>query len=325
MGVSRRAYDHSLAFAIERGQTTGLKELAMASRSWVVIVLASLLGGCASTASPLATGPSSLAPTGAVVSPAALSAAPGFVLVTVPGGLAPGRAAVTLVSGLRVRSQPRISDDSKLYEPLLSAGTQLYVLSGPVSASGYSWYEVVRLGSGTMRVGWVASAAREGEPWLSPRDFACPALPTDFRSLAALGLGVGLACFPRTNITVRARLVSCACEIDPGGLLRPEWFNVDLRKILIVDPSSDRPPEASAKWFWLVLDPSGEYPDPLPAGHALPGNEWSQVPAVDVTGGFDHPAGASCTDAEAEEPTSRGPSQICRLSFGVTKVTVVQS
>ena len=36
--------------------------------------------------------------------------------------------------GLRVRSMPRISDDSFKFEPLLPLGTELYILDGPVSA-----------------------------------------------------------------------------------------------------------------------------------------------------------------------------------------------
>ena len=50
--------------------------------------------------------------------------------------------ALTVVDGLRVRSKPRVSDDSYKYEPLLPVGTALYVLDGPISASGYTWYEV---------------------------------------------------------------------------------------------------------------------------------------------------------------------------------------
>ena len=52
-------------------------------------------------------------------------------------------AVVKTVSGdLRARSQPRVSDDSIKYEPLLPLGTQLQVIGGPVEASGYTWYQV---------------------------------------------------------------------------------------------------------------------------------------------------------------------------------------
>ncbi len=88
--------------------------------------------------------------------------------------------------GLRVRSEPRVSDDSEKYDPLLPPGTQLYVLDGPVSASGYAWYEVVPLTSRTLPSGWVASASRDGDPWIAAGVFDCPPVPTDFRSLEAL-------------------------------------------------------------------------------------------------------------------------------------------
>ena len=59
-----------------------------------------------------------------------------------------GQVVTTLADdGLRVRSQPRISDDSEKYDPLLPLGTQLYVLDGPMSASGYTWYQVAPLTS----------------------------------------------------------------------------------------------------------------------------------------------------------------------------------
>ena len=92
-----------------------------------------------------------------------------------------GDVAVTVVDGLRVRSKPRVSDDSHKYEPLLPVGTPLYVLDGPVSASGYAWYEVAPLGSRSLPQGWVAAAGRSSEPWLAGGDFSCPPVPTDFR------------------------------------------------------------------------------------------------------------------------------------------------
>ncbi|MCJ7710072.1 MAG: hypothetical protein MUQ32_04495, partial [Chloroflexi bacterium] len=109
--------------------------------------------------SPAATTPptSSASPTAAPASPPASpspSPTASFV-VTV---------AVTVVDSLRVRSEPRISDDSFKEEPLLPLGTPLYVLDGPVSASGYDWYEVFPLNSQDLPQGWVASASRDGEP-----------------------------------------------------------------------------------------------------------------------------------------------------------------
>jgi hypothetical protein len=100
---------------------------------------------------------------------------------TVPVDLSAGGEALTLTGDLRVRSQPRVADDSIKYEPLLTKGTRLRVLDGPVYASGYWWYRVspyvledgrsvpVALSDGATD-GWVASAARDGTRWIDAFD-----------------------------------------------------------------------------------------------------------------------------------------------------------
>lgn len=211
--------------------------------------------------------------------------------------------------GLRVRSKPRIGDDSYKAEPLLPLGTQLYVLDGPVSASGYDWYEVYPLASRSLPSGWIASASRDGEPWVEPGEFDCPAVPTNFRSLAELPLIAGFACFPRVPITVVARLVSCNCDMD-GGWSTPSWFGIGGGSPdLLVQRSLTAAPDHTTDWFILHLDPDGEHPDELPVGQV-----------VEVTGMFDHPAAANCTQTEMDgEPL---PSQSCRLEFAVTSLLV---
>jgi hypothetical protein len=211
--------------------------------------------------------------------------------------------------GLRVRSKPRVSDDSFKLEPLLPLGSQLYVLDGPVSASGYAWYEVVPLTSRKLPTGWVASADRDGEPWIAAGEFDCPPVPTDFQSVAALPPGVGLVCFPRLPITVQARLISCNCEVD-GDWYTPLWFHLNDNPELLVEPGVTSVPPDMADWFGLNLDPAGEHPDVLPVGEV-----------VEVTGMFDHPAASTCTRTEMDgEPVS---SQGCRLEFAVTRLLVV--
>jgi hypothetical protein len=221
-----------------------------------------------------------------------------------------GSVVATLASdGVRVRSEPSVSDDSLKLEPLLPLGSELYVLEGPVSASGYAWYEVIPLSSRQLPSGWVASADRDGEPWIAPRAFACPPVPTDLRSLAALPRGIGLACFPRVPITVEARLISCNCDVD-GSWYTPDWFYLGSGgPDLLVEPAVRTVPPNVADWFALNLDPTGEHPDVLPIGQI-----------VEVTGIFDHPAASSCTRTDMDgEPAS---SQGCRLEFAVTRLLV---
>jgi hypothetical protein len=220
-------------------------------------------------------------------------------------------AVVTIADGVRVRSQPRVSDDSFEYEPLLPLGTPLYVLSGPVAASDYTWYEVVPLTSRTLHSGWVATASRSGEPWLAARDFACPPMPTDLRSLRALPSSVGLACFPRVPISVHARLIECNCEMD-GPAYSPGWFGLGSGGKLLVEPEVTRPPADAARWFILELDPAGQHPDVLPVGEV-----------VEVTGIFDHPAAAACTGNVGVDDVPV-PTQDCRLQFAVTRLLAVR-
>lgn len=68
-----------------------------------------------------------------------------------------------------MRSEPRVSDDSIKYEPVLPLGTELLVIDGPIGASGYTWYEVEPLsfaGLDGPGYGWVAMAGKDGEPWI---------------------------------------------------------------------------------------------------------------------------------------------------------------
>jgi hypothetical protein len=211
--------------------------------------------------------------------------------------------------GLRVRSEPRISDDAFKFEPLLPLGTDLYVLNGPVSASGYAWYEVVPLASRSLPSGWVASADRDGKPWIAVGEFACPKVPTDFRSLAALAAGVGVHCFPRVPITVEARLVD-NCNIDPPvSWLEPRWFNGVAELIA----PTDRVGPGCFDAFLLNLEPTVEQPEVL-----------GQI--VQVTGVFDHPTAARCTwttwdpiEQKSAEPVA---SSACRLTFAVSQLLV---
>jgi hypothetical protein len=294
------------------------------NRRTVIVLLSTVvfMAGCSSSSASLAPSPptspaaastETLAPTvtlsptaGATARPTAIAASSTTASKTLVD-----TAVVTVADGVRVRSQPRVSDDSFEYEPLLPLGTPLYVLNGPVAASDYTWYEVVPLTSRTLHSGWVATASRSGEPWLAARDFACPPMPTDLGSLRALPSSVGLACFPRVPISVHARLIECNCEMD-GPAYSPGWFGLGSGGKLLVDPEVTRPPADAARWFILELDPAGQHPDVLPMGEV-----------VEVTGIFDHPAAAACTGNVGVDDAPI-PTQDCRLQFAVTRLVTVR-
>ncbi len=235
---------------------------------------------------------------------------------------------VTVVDHLRVRSEPRVSDDSELYEPLLPVGTQLYVFDGPVNASGYRWFQVASVSldfiapgvcdgeqgaCGGIYLGWVAAASRSGEPWLAVGTINCPPVPTDSLTLARLPLGARVACFSRRPIAIHARLVWCACVYD-GRWLTPSWFGPESPHLL-VEPSQSRAPADNEDWLELLLDPAGRYPAVIPVGEI-----------VDVVGIFDHPDAAGCLrfDVPIETAGPPEPWSNCRFEFAVTSLTTVK-
>jgi serpin B len=146
----------------------------------VLVALALLVAGCADqpgpserategTPAPLPSASITPAtPTPTAVPPATES--PTAAPSPGPGALIPGSLAVTVSDRLRVRSQPRVSDDSARYEPLLPTGTELSIIEGPVQASGYAWYRVAPVSltlSGGATDGWVAAADHDGTPWIA--------------------------------------------------------------------------------------------------------------------------------------------------------------
>lgn len=226
--------------------------------------------------------------------------------------LAAGRAAITVVDGVRVRSAPSLDDAVSLkYAPLLPGGTELFVFEGPTAASGYDWWHVVptafRLGGPGH--GWVAGASREGEPWVQPTRIDCPPTPTNLGALRTLTDGMAVACFARKPITVRARLVSCNCDMD-GPPVEPPWLGISAEPILLVDPTETGPPDRTEDWYQLHVDPNARVTS-LPVGQV-----------VDITGTFDHPAAADCvvTDFDGQPM----PSVACRFVFAVTALEVVE-
>ena len=141
---------------------------------FALLVAVVLLWACGSSprvpSSTQVSGPSSSPPSPAgTATPTAVSpAAP--VPYSGPNLPLLDRVVVTVSDRLRVRSEPRVSDDSIMYEPVLPIGTELTVLDGPVSSSGYTWYKVAPVsfsGLDGPGYGWVALAGIDGEPWIA--------------------------------------------------------------------------------------------------------------------------------------------------------------
>lgn len=294
---------------------------------WALLLVTCIFSGaaCGSAATTSATRSASVSPRPSASTQAA-SAASGSAAPSTPttdltpapsdvpetDALAPGRAAITVVDGVRVRSAPSVHDaESRKYTPLLPRGTVLFVLDGPTAASGYEWWQVVPTAFrvGGPGHGWVAGASRESEPWVQPTQIDCPPTPADLGALKKLTDGMALACFARKPITVRARLVSCNCDID-GPPVDPAWFGISAEPILLVDPNETRPPSSPEEWYQLRVDP-GAGVTSLPEGHV-----------VDITGSFDHPAAVDCLVTDFDAPPT--PSPTCRFVFAATALEVVE-
>ena len=174
------------------------------------IVMGLLVAACASPAIPA---PSSTPLPSISPPPTASPTAPAATPAPSAGPSNPflHQVVVTVSDRLRVRSEPRVSDDSIMYEPVLPLGTELTVIGGPVSASGYTWYKVApvafALDNGVTE-GWVAMAGKDGEPWIALADSPIagielaranvargPADPADAKSAAASINAFGLDLF----------------------------------------------------------------------------------------------------------------------------------
>jgi hypothetical protein len=149
---------------------------------------------------------------------------------------------MTVTDSLRVRSHPVVGEESIVYGHL-PKGTRFAVAEGPVSGSGYWWYRVTDLSitlRGGIRGGWIASADRDGTPWIGPSPEAClddvfPAGVVTIRTLAELQSGfqgTWIGCVttpwePRYWVTIRFRddgTYSAASQANQLGNWQPAFY-----------------------------------------------------------------------------------------------------
>ena len=201
------------------------------TRSWRGGALALLLvvAACESSVVPSASPSAAVATPSAVESPSSTDPAssPEATAQVDPspdaqeGDFVPGALAVTVSDRLRVRSAPRVADDSIRYAPVLPVGTELEVIEGPVEASGYTWVHVrpvgITLDDGATD-GWVAIADHDGTPWVE--ESAAP----------LAGLAVAQSSVERAPVNV-ADAKRTAAGVNA--------FGVDLYRRLLKDPDAD--------------------------------------------------------------------------------------
>jgi hypothetical protein len=236
-------------------------------------------------------------------------------------------AAITTTSGLRVRSQPLVDDESERLQPLLADGTRLFVLDGPAVGSGYDWYHVIaptisRAGGGPM-VGWIAIADKTGETWARVLDLSCPAAgqPVSLAELARLSSGGvadgGLSCFGRKTVSTTAFLRKVTCSgLQPFSSIQPDWLGSPDRPSWLLTPSASVP---------------GATPQPSPAfsvaarihpdlAFTMSCDSLADVAWV-VEGRFDDPDSTSCEAGAASGDVAQFQAYRCRSIFVITKLT----
>jgi hypothetical protein len=255
------------------------------------------------------------------------STAPTPVPVVMIDGLAK-----STVDGLRVRATPGTAG-----APLgtIDTGVMGFVLAGPVSADGYTWYQLAAIGLPPNAgceppflttpfncpdwLGWVAAGQPGSQPWLSPTTLPCPASPMNLDALFNVPtLGTltpveRLACYGSTSIRVRGWWPqlptgglggACGLVVKPN----PFWLvcqNVNYNELVISDSA------AEVVGMKISIDPA--------TGVAMPPRgQW-----VEVVGHLDDPAARDCAPVESGEQDPVRAVLTCRTEFAVESVTPV--
>jgi len=222
-----------------------------------------------------------------------------------------------------------------------TAGTQLgtidtgqlgFVVAGPVSADGYTWYQLAALGlppnagceppvrttpfSCPDWLGWVASGQSGGPAWLAATTLPCAASPMNLEALfngpASLGSRTPLerlACYGSTSIRVRGWFPKIPDNAGLGGTCGPAspvWWLVCVGLTyngLVASESA-----GFGTGIEVAIDPATGVTMP-------PRGQW-----VEVVGHLDDPAARNCAPS-----TMRvfGDVRTCRTDFVAESVSPV--
>lgn len=205
-------------------------------------------------------------------------------------------------------------------------GTMLYLVAGPVEASGHDWYHVQE----------ARRPSRPGEPvepaelvWVAAgnaeEDYLAPAEPECARSVNATVVETFsspemLYCFGGEELTFRAWVPeSSGLGGHCGCIATPEWLAYPMFGYILADEAAPSIMDETG-WFYYRIDPA--------SGLAPPDvHQW-----VEVTAHYDDPAAETCrvgpdssTDTADERPWF-DPDYVvvaCRERLVVTSITPV--
>jgi hypothetical protein len=154
------------------------------------------------------------------------------------------------------------------------------------------------------QVGWVAAAAKDGEPWIAPWSGTCPEQTLD--GIRYVHPQVVLGCYGGEELTLEGKIR--ACDVGGAGDIEPAW---------LYQPSCELVP------FDYLPGLIGGLVLRHKAGVELPDERGT---AVRVVGHFDDSAAQRCS-APAPTGVEETPPEIvvlqCRLQFVVTSVVVL--
>jgi hypothetical protein len=249
------------------------------------------------------------------------SAAPLMPSATAPAapssdvaGLGPDTLGVVVATdGLRVRSLPTVGEASKRFEPLLPHGVRFYVVDGPVTADGYTWYQVQPYhGKEQLPFGWIAAGSRDGEPWIEPFPLGCDAVAPTPESLVIGEPLEHLYCSltgeslrtspPGPDVEVAGDVYCTVADDHWGALSGPEWIDQLGYCELRTDAGSIRLPGS-------------------PMTGLLGGSSNPVEGRYDIVGHFDDPGAEECREASFDGGDPPDPVQVvlrCRTYFVVT-------
>ena len=224
--------------------------------------------------------------------------------------LGPDTVAEVVGTNLRVRSDPGVGRESVKYEPFLQPGDLLFVMSGPVSADDYDWYQVVPIGGEGLRPadelpsGWVASADHDGTPWVRPAAAECPRPPVDIEVLESMSQLGRVACLRAEPVALPAivkRGDDRGCVGGPCGVA--PWIGG-----WTAHSNSGRSPTGAS--LEVAIDPtSGVNADDLDTDRL-----------VVLHGTFDRPDALGCTEGGVTPAPSLAELANCRGLLVIDRV-----
>lgn len=294
----------------------------MVRRPALALCLVVLLVACAVQSQSLSDAPTTPSPTAQATADStfegpdvsvtpAVSATP-----TTAQPLSPDSIAEVVTSDLVMRSLPGVTDESIILDRVLQPGDRLFVMDGPVAATGYDWYQVQLLGDRVAdEAGWVAAMGRDGEAWITSTMIECPdpALADVFELDAFHRLEL-LSCLGDRQIQVTVQAMGiCSGYIEgpPNFVFEPTWLGMG----------------STCGWgregyFLFGMQP---FLEPAVGSGFPPGAQrldWYQL-----TGQFDHPEAKNCVlrelsggDPDMPPMPDMTPEQVvllCRSHFAV--------